>query len=35
MMSNTAPALIMRVIGSSPDEYTIAFGGVDTGSMNP
>ena len=35
MMSNTAPALIMRVIGSMPEEYTIALGGVETGSMKP
>lgn len=35
MMSNTTPALIIRVIGSSPEEQTIAFGGVETGSMSP
>jgi len=33
--SNTAPALIMRVIGMNPEEWTIACGGVETGSMNP
>jgi len=29
------PARIILVIGTIPEEYTIAFGGVDTGSMNP
>ncbi len=34
-MSNKIPARIIAGIVTSPDPYAIAFGGVDTGSMNP
>jgi hypothetical protein len=35
MMSNTIPERTILVIGISPEPYTTAFCGVDTGSMNP
>ena len=33
--SKKMPARSIRVMGTSPDPYTIAFGGVETGSMKP
>ncbi len=29
------PALIIFVMGTMPEPYTMAFGGVDTGNMKP
>ena len=34
-MSKKMPARIILVIGIMPEPYTMAFGGVETGSMNP
>ena len=35
MASKTKPERIILVMGMTPLPYTMAFGGVDTGSMNP
>ena len=34
-MSKLKPVRTIRVIGTAPEPYTMAFCGVDTGSMNP
>jgi len=33
--SKITPALSIESIGTMPEPYTMAFGGVDTGSMKP
>ena len=34
-MSYPMPARIIFVVGTMPEPYTMALGGVDTGSMKP